>query len=174
MKTTLLKVLGIILGVLISFFGAWIMFQPAITILSITSLYIGALMGTGIYSIITYLMNMDKTERNSFSKLLGGIIDVMVACLLMTDFELTSLTLPLIISMWVILRGVIILVAAVDGRRIIGKGWFAIVISAVLMIFSGCIGFSNPGIAALSIGIIGGIQVMMVGISIAIVSMYID
>lgn len=172
MKNSFLRILEIIVGILITVFGGWLLFQPIVTMVSITSFYISILMVTGILAIFSYFANLNKTKFNSVTKLILGLIDVLVACLLFTNFELVSLSLPLILSIWVMIRGVVLLIFAIDLRKFIGSGWGILAISSVLLIVLGYIGFVNPMVSTLGVGFIGGMQVMMMGINMVLDSFY--
>lgn len=164
MKKSLMKILYIILGFLTIFTGIWSMTQPYVTLLSLSWVYVTLLLATGCVSIANYISSASNREHPSVISLVLGILDVMLAILLLMDVEMVALSLPMILAIWIIVRGVMAIIFAFEIKKLTGHLSKGLCIVAVCMILLGYAAFVNPVVTAFGISVIIGIQMIVLGI----------
>lgn len=164
MKNLFLRILVIILGGFTAGLGFWSLTKPATVLISISSMLIALILMVGIVSIVSYFVGISNSRHTSISKLVVGCIDILISILFLKDFAIFTLSIPLILSIWVIIRGVIAFITAVDLRKVIGSNWIWLAFISVLMIIAGYFGFVDPIISTLGITYIVGFQIVLTGV----------
>lgn len=164
MKNIFIKIASIIVGLITVFTGFWSMNQPYLTLLSLSWVYVTLILTYGVISIITYTIDFSKDYRYATASLVMGIVEVLLAMLLISNVEMVAVSLPLIITMWIMVRGLLALFLAIESRHIIGSIWKMLVVLALLMIVVGYGSFVNPWVTSVGISLFVGIQMIVVGI----------
>ena len=96
----LLKWLGVLGGVAMIIIGSYAIFNPEVTILSIT-LYIGiVLLVMGIFNIINYFQKRKENMASGWI-LTDGIVNIVLAIILFSNDFISVNIIPLIFSIWI-------------------------------------------------------------------------
>lgn len=155
---TLLKWMGILGGIALIIIGIYSVFNPEITILSIT-IYIGiVLLIIGIFNIITYFQK--KIASNWI--LIDGIINIVLSIILLSNNF--TILIPLLFGIWILFLGIERIGLAIDIKKLNSPYWKVLMIIGIIAIIFSIITFVKPIIASLAISMIVGIILIFYGI----------
>lgn len=162
-----MSVLTIILGVLLMIGGIVCLCTPAATTFGIMYFYMILLFVTGIAILIRCIATRNFGIDFFFS-ILTLILGVFVLFSSNMSFA-TAQVLLYIIAAWLIVRGVVGMIASFRTRRIVGGGLFALgLITSVLLIIAGVYSFIHPLYFAEFLGILASIYFIIEGIDLIV------
>lgn len=159
----LLKWLGVLGGVAMIIIGSYAIFNPEVTILSIT-LYIGiVLLVMGIFNIINYFQKRKENMASGWI-LTDGIVNIVLAIILFSNDFISVNIIPLIFSIWILFLGIQRIGLAVDIKKFNLPYYKILLVIGILAIVFSIITFIKPLIAALAISMIVGITLIFYGV----------
>lgn len=149
-------------GVLAILFGIVAFITPE-TVLLVSVIWFGAFAFVdGIFSVLAAFTNRTKNER-WWVLLLEGILGIVVGVLTFIQPGATLLTFVLLISAWLIITGVLEIVAAIRLRQEIqGELW--LILSGVVSVIAGILLFLFPGAGAITGAYIVGAYAVVFGV----------
>jgi len=152
----------LIKGFILILLGLIIMFNPRQTLLVI-SIYMGiSLIITGI-TLLLISAELKKAMENWTMRLAEGLLDIVFGFFLLAHPDVSLQIIPILIGFWVIFYGVLILAGSFqfsDSMKVRKK---AILIVGIVTIILGFIIAFNPNITIVTIGILIGIPVLIIG-----------
>lgn len=162
-----MKILSIVLGVLMIFGGFTMMITPGITFLSVGWLIGFVFILSGINAIVDYLMHRKEGHITQWD-LIAGILSAAMGILILSSPYVMILAKGAIIyffNFWMIISGVLRIIAAVQMRKEGSRHWIWVMILAVLSVALGIYALFNILVMAVAIGWMMGFFVMMSGIN---------
>ena len=162
MKNGLVKILWLISGILLIFSGIVCMFNPSVTLVSLAFLMGVALLFSGLIDILIFVRIKDILPGAGWT-LADGIITIVISVLLFCNQVLAASAIPFIFGMWVIFSGIAKTINSFDLKRFGMDGWGWVMILGVLEVVLGFISFFRPVIAAIAIGLIVGLALVVQG-----------
>ncbi len=152
----------LIKGFILILLALVIMFNPRQTLLMI-SIYMGiSLIITGI-TLLLISAELKKAMENWTMRLAEGLLDIVFGFFLLAHPDVSMVIIPILIGFWVIFYGVLILSGSFqfsDAMKVRKK---AILIVGIITIISGFIIAYNPNITIVSVGMLIGIPVLIIG-----------
>jgi uncharacterized membrane protein HdeD (DUF308 family) len=124
----------------------------------------GGLIIMGITLLIISL-ELKKILENWTSRLAEGIMDIVFGFFLLIHPGLTAAVIPIFIGFWIIFYGVLMLTSALqfpEERKIEKKG---VMIFALVTLILGLIVSFNPRLGNMTVGILIGVPVLIIGIA---------
>ena len=107
------------------------------------ALYIGiALMVTGFSITFAAISNHDSDDQWGW-RLTEGIIDVLLASILLSNPEITATTIPFIIGFWMIFYGVMLFAGSFGLKKVGYNGWWVTLLGGILTVFVGYVIMNN-------------------------------
>ena len=154
-----LSQVSIISSVAFIVIGLFLLIKPATT-LSMISYVIGIIiLVSGIISLIKYFSNHDKVNVYDFG-LVFGILNIIIAIVFISNPNMISSIIPLILGIWILVNGIIKLQFAINLRNQPKSNWGYSAIMSGINILLGLFLVFNPFKGAVVITrTIGGILV---------------
>lgn len=153
----------LITGILFISLSVLFFFQPVSSLMSINIFLALILMVAGVMELLFTVSNT-KTFKNWSRTLLLGLLDFICGVVLLSHPEVTVITLPFIIGLWVIVKAIIMFASAVEKYSSSLKGgWWEILGGALLLIFGFLILF-HPTLGIFTIALWGGIGFLLAGV----------
>lgn len=173
------KVLSIIFGVLMIIGGAYCLFTPGLTFLTLGYVVGVSIIFDGIGRIINWFQ-IHKEAKVSGWVLASSILSLVFGILLVGSEVMQLAVDAFIVYMaivWMIAIGVMRIVHATRIKKIrnvakdikedtvIGKHWWVALIMGILLIFCGVTGLFMPGAVASTIGTLIGMGIIVSGVN---------
>jgi uncharacterized membrane protein HdeD (DUF308 family) len=154
-------------GILLIILSIYI-FQNPVEVLAGISFWFGlVVLATGVLGIIGWLA-ADKSEREGMS-LFWSILTAAFGLLMLLHLLVTMKTLTVIFGLWMLLTGVLLVQSGWSLRSRNSFGWIMVIagvlsaVAAVMMVF-------NIGTGAVGISTLLGLQVLLTGIALVLLS----
>jgi uncharacterized membrane protein HdeD (DUF308 family) len=155
-------------GVLLIILSIYI-FRNPVAMLAGISFWFGVLvLATGLLGVVSWLM-ADRLDRAGLS-LLWSILTAAFGLLMLFNMLATMKTITVIFGLWMLITGLHLARSGWSLRDQNVSGWFMLgagvlsATAAIMMIF-------NLGIGAVGVGTLLGLQVMLTGVALALLSL---
>lgn len=155
--------LQIILGAIFIAFGVCIVLVPKESYVNLSLFFAIAILLTGVFEITRAIKNKPYSQNWKWY-LLGGIVDTLVAIVLLGNIELTMQLLPIVLGLWVIFRGVLYVVLSLEVKRSEYATWFVLLFFGILIIAMGMLILIRPRIGTYTIVYATSIAFIITGI----------
>lgn len=170
------KILAIIFGVFIIIGGIYCLMMPTATYMSLAWLLGIVMVVDGIANIVTWFQ-LRKSGHSSGWALFEAIISIIFGIVLLGSFAAqlaVDLFFAYMIAAWLIVTGIMRIGLSLQMRKLnqgvqpqsIGERWWFMLIMGILVIIAGIMCMFNPMIAMASVGMIIGISIIVVGVSV--------
>lgn len=162
MKTST-KIWLCITGALLIALGVVCICNPAETLFAAAWL-IGCLT---LFSGIAKLIFTFRTQAflpNSGSRMLSGILDIIIGCIFLGHNFFVALSLPVVFAVWVMIEGIIIAIDSFDFKRVGFPMWWCLLILGIAGAVLGCLGLRNPDVTAATLSTLIGIGIILNGV----------
>ncbi len=166
------RILAIFLGVLMIIGGTYCLMSPGITYVFLIWIIIASMLASSISGIATWSARKKAGVASGWD-LAGSIISLIFAIILIASFAMRFTTMVVLLYMvmaWMIITGITRIVQAFSLRSMfqsgdgVGRNWGWILCLGVLMVLAGMFGFAEPLTAAITIGIIIGVNLIVHGV----------
>lgn len=149
-------------GAIAIIFGILALIWPALTLLTLVTLFGAFTLVDGIFAVISGITSYGKNER-WWAVLINGIIGILIGLITFIWPGMTAIVLVYFIAAWAVVTGILEIVAAIQLRRVITGEWVMILAGAASIIF-GILLAIFPGAGALSLVWMIGIYAVFLGI----------
>ncbi len=161
-----MRFLWLLSGVLLIACGIMFLFMPGATLLSI-AIYIG--IGTliaGVTGCAAYFTDKRRLPGSGWL-LFEAILDILLGVLLLSSgaWAMIAVLLPAMFSLWIIIKGFIGVIDAIESRHYMGNQWVASLIVAIVFIALGILALINPEISIFTIAVICAMGFIWSGIA---------
>ncbi len=172
------RILSIIFGVLMIIGGAFCLMNPGISYSLLLWIIIVAMLASSITGIMTWSARKKAGIASSWD-LAASIISLVFAVILIASFamRITALVMLLYLVMaWMIFTGIVRIIQAFNMRSMLQSGdpaggnWGGVMCFGILMVIAGMFGFTEPLLAAITIGIVIGVNLVIHGIELLFIS----
>lgn len=171
MKSFLRKVLWLAISSLLIITGIVCALNPDITLTSI-AIFLGvALLLSGVNSLFMYGEIYNQMKGSGWI-LAEGILTIVLAFLCLFHQWVTTITIPLIFSVWILFSGVSRLVNALDWKQVGLSSWWTIFLLGMILIGLGIASMLEPVIAAITLSVLVGVILISEGIDLLIKGFY--
>ena len=179
-EMSLSRIVTFILGILMIMTGMFCLMNPAITYMTLGYI-IGINMIVDAIGCIV-IWNERKNQGESDGWMLAGAILSLLFGIALIGSNAMQIAVDMIIvyiaAIWLILIGIISVVLSnrlrtfqnAPGSEDIGKRWWLPLITGVLLIICGVLGFVNPAGLIVAIGIQMGLTIIILGVNLIAVS----
>lgn len=136
----------LILGILLTLMGIWMMFYPIEGYLLIASVFGWALLISGVFEIVIST-SLEKRIPGWGWWLAGGIIDIIIGVILIANISLTEMVLPYFFAFIFLFKGIQNIIASfmiISGN----KYWWLYLLNGVLMLIISWMFFSSANTPA--------------------------
>lgn len=162
-----MKIFRILIGCLVIISGVSALFTPAKTFLSLAWIIGIMLMIHGLSNAISYFTER-KTKQHNILFFINGILTFIIGMVLLSNafiYVFTELILIYMFAGWLVITSILQIKIAMDQKKS-GKKWMAVLFAGLLSLVLGVYSFFNPGLLALSIGVLMGMWFISIGIGI--------
>jgi uncharacterized membrane protein HdeD (DUF308 family) len=150
-------------GLIFIFLGIYILKFPVSGMLGLI-VYGGVLLLLSGIIIISFAISTRKINPNWTWQLSEGILDILLALILLSNIGLTAITLPYVFAFFGILTGIFWIMESLYFKRNRYRYWPVALIAGIFSILIGTLIFYRPMLAALTILAFIGIMFVVQGI----------
>jgi uncharacterized membrane protein HdeD (DUF308 family) len=152
--------LVVVMGVLSIVIGLLAMFYPGATIVTVAIFFAAWLFVSGIFSLVGSFTRDGETGGRVLSAIIGVLSIIVGFALLRTPFQSVEVFIFVLGIFWLV-QGIVTFVAAFERKE--GRNWR--LFSGILGIIAGVIILAYPISSAVTLAFIGGIWLVILGIT---------
>ena len=169
MEQTLFKKWWVVLiqGILLIILSAFIFNNPAVVLAGISFWFGILILSAGFIGIINWWVS-NKLERESMS-LVWSILTLIFGFVLLTHILATMATLSMIFGWWVLMSGILLVKNGWSLKKENSTGWIMVIVG-ILSVLAAVVMIFNIGLGAIAISTVLGVQVLLTGISLILLS----
>ena len=156
-------------GLIFFFIGMYILQSPISGMLGLV-VYGSALLFISGLVISIFAVSSRKTNHNWTWQLLEGLLDIIIAFILLSNIGLTAITLPYLFAIFGTLTGFFWIMQSLYLKRRHYRYWFVALFAGLFSIIIGALIFYRPVLAALTIVSIIGIMFIVQGLFLVLFS----
>lgn len=157
-------------GLIFFFIGIYIIRSPISGMLGLV-VYGSALLFISGLVISIFAITIRKTNKNWIWQLLEGLLDIIIAIILLSNIGLTAITLPYVFAFFGVLTGIFWIMESLFFKRNNYRYWAVALVAGLFSIIIGVLIFYRPVLAALTILTIIGIMFIVQGIFLVMFSL---
>ena len=151
-------------GILLVALGAYFLVNPNITLVSAAYVLGFLTLFTGISKLL-FTFKTQAFMPNSGTRMLMGLLDVFFGCFFLFNLLGTAATLPFVFALWVIIKGIGIVVASFDYKKVGFPFWWALLLLGIIGVLLGILGFRNMDVTAVTLSTLISIGVILFGVA---------
>ena len=155
--------LPLILGIVLILMGLWVFGTPVLSYIALSTIFAVTFFVTGILEIIYAVQNRNQLDQWGWS-LAGGILDLILGLLLMSQVEVSMLILAFVVGFGVLFRSAFAIGHAIESKKRKLGNWGVLLVLGILGLIFSFIMIWNPLFAGLTIVFYTGMAFIMVGI----------
>lgn len=165
------RVLGIVSGLLLIAAGVLSIWNPQFVARFLTVVFGVTLLLSGLLDIAAYI-GCRRAVVGAGWILVDGMLTSLMALFLLCNSWLAGLAVPVIFSMWILFSGISTVVRSLDLKAfgVRGWGWFSAI--GILQITAGVLLFIQPVAAAMAVGLLVGIVLILQGLTAVVSGMF--
>lgn len=156
-------------GLIFIFLGIYILKFPVSGMLGLI-VYGGVLLFLSGVIIISFAISTHKINPNWKWQLSEGILDILLALILLSNIGLTAITLPYVFAFFGILTGIFWIMESLYFKHNLCRYWPVALIAGIFCILIGILIFYRPMLAAFTIFAFIGIMFVVQGIFLVLFS----
>lgn len=157
-------------GLIFIFLGIHILKSPVSGMLGLI-VFGGVLLFLSGIIIISFAISTRKTNPNWTWQLSEGVLDLLLAFIMLLNIGLTAITLPFVFAFFGILTGIFWIMESIYFKRIGYKYWTVALLAGIFSMLIGTLIFYRPVLAALTIVSVIGIMFIIQGIFLLLFSL---
>lgn len=150
-------------GVLLIVFGVWLFESPNENLIKLSFIFGGLILIGGLLEV-----GLAFKSRNTHEKwnrgLTSGILDILLGAFLMANPSSILFLITLIISIWLIFRGVLSIYYALILKKSQNANWFWGLIFGATLILFGAVFVWHPGFIGFTIGVWAALAFISLGV----------
>ncbi len=150
-------------GILLIFFGAWLFESPNENLIKLSFVF-GVLILIGGLLEVGLAFKSRNTHSNWDRALTSGILDILLGVLLMANPSFILFLITLLISIWLLFRGILSIRYAFLLKEAQNANWFWSLIFGILLILFGGIFVWHPGFIGFTLGIWAALAFISLGV----------
>ena len=154
---------SIISSVIMIFIAILLMIKPETMLSSIMTILGICLLVDGAYSVILYIA-MEKDQRLFSNALVEGMVEVIIAFVVLINSNIIISILTTIAGIWIIIKSIIKIQFSISVKSIDEKSWVLVLISALLTLGLGVYMLIQPLSTIYSVTVVSGAFLLVTGI----------
>lgn len=154
--------ISLIIGILLIINGIIFIANPIESVITLVNVIAVSLIAIGVLRVIRYFTN-DMFKSGVF--LVGGILDVILGILIVSNQSVSVVTFTTFIGFWQLFSGVSEIVVSIDVKRLGLPRWWLGLISGILGIILGFMLIRNLVFTSVYISMVVGIYMLVFGIT---------
>jgi len=155
--------LSILIGILYIFAGVWVFNTPLASYISLSIIFSVFIFISGILEITFSISNRKKIDSWGWY-LAGGILDLIIGILLISNPVMTMAILPFYVGFWLLFRGIMAIGISIQSKSYGISNWGWMLTSGIATIIFSILVLANPIIGGLSIVYMTAMAFIMIGI----------
>ncbi|WP_458626081.1 HdeD family acid-resistance protein [Winogradskyella sp. PC D3.3] len=155
--------LSIIIGILYIFVGFWVFNTPLESYISLSIIFSVFIFISGILEIAFSISNR-KEMRGWGWYLTGGILDLIIGTLLISNPVMTMAILPYFVGFWLLFRGIMAIGISIESSSLGIPNWGWLLASGIATIIFSFLVLANPFFGGLSLVYMTAIAFIMIGV----------
>ena len=156
------KIMLVVTGILLIVLGIVCICNPVETLFSMAWL-IGFLTLLAGVSKLVFGLRTQNFLPNSGTRILTGVFDVILGIFLLFNNIFVAISLPLIFAIWLIIEGIILVVQSFDYKKADYQGWWWLLLMGIAVVVLGFFAMKNLEVTGMTISIMFGCAVMLLG-----------
>jgi len=153
-----------IAGILLIALGVYFIINPNITLVSAAYVLGIVTLFTGISKLI-FTFKTQAFMPNSGTRLLMSLFDIFFGCFFLFHLLGTAASLPFMFAIWVIIKGISIIVTSFDYKKVAFPYWWVLLLLGIAGVLLGILGFRNMDVTAVTLSTLLSISVILFGVS---------
>ncbi len=154
---------SILKGVVLIIFGVWLFDSPNGNLIKLSFAF-GVLILIGGLLEVSLAFKSRNTHENWNRGLTSGILDILLGSFLMANPSSILFLITLIISIWLLFRGILSIRYALLLKKAQNKKWFWGLIFGILLILFGGIFVWHPGFIGFTLGVWAALAFISLGV----------
>lgn len=154
--------LPLILGILLILAGGWVFTTPLASYITLSLFFATTFLVVGIFQIVHAVGNRNALEGWGWY-LVGGILDLILGILLLSQLGATMLVLAFFVGFGVLFRSILGIGHAIDLKKQGAKDWGLLLFFGILGVLFSFILIWNPIFAGLTVVFYTGMAFILVG-----------
>ncbi len=159
----------LITGILFLLLGIWVFSTPITSYLALVFLFQISFLIIGLIEVF-HAIAVRGILPNWGWILVGGLVNILLAMLLIANPDLTARILPIYVGFILLFRSLMGISWAFDIRRWGGQGWGWTLVFAVLGVIFAFLMIANPAFGGFTIVIYTAMSIIMLGITQIVIS----
>jgi uncharacterized membrane protein HdeD (DUF308 family) len=156
---------SLLLGVLFIITGIWVLRTPVAGYLALATLFSIVLIINGVAEVLSALAMTTQTESAGWGWILaGGIIDILIGIVLVSNPGITVIILAFFIAFGLLFRGMMAIGTAIDLRKSKDSYWGLLLLIGILGLIFPFIILENPAIVGFTVVFWTGLAFLIIGI----------
>ena len=155
--------LRVMVGALLILLGLWVIFNPAITFVTISLILGVVIFAEGIADILTFL----TFEKDNIAEVLSGIVNVIFGILIFSTYWVAALSanLAIIFGLWIVMKGILLMPKSAYLKKVKVENWGLILFGGILCIIVGIIMLFYRAFPAAAVSWIISISLIISGLA---------
>ena len=153
-----------IIGILLIALGVYCITKPNVTLVSAAYILGLLTLFTGIFKFV-FTFKTQAFMPNSGTRMLVALLDIFCGYFLLFNLLGTAATLPFVFALWVIIKGIGIVVASFDYKKVGFPFWWALLLLGIIGVLLGILGFRNMDVTAVTLSTLISIGVILFGMA---------
>ncbi|MFD1553373.1 HdeD family acid-resistance protein [Putridiphycobacter roseus] len=155
--------MSVLLGILYVILGFWVFSTPLESYVTLTMVFSIFIFASGIMEIAFAVANSNQTVGWGWY-LTGGILDLIIGILLISNPLITMAILPFYIGFWLMFRGMMAVGLSIPLKTVGMRNWGWMLIAGIATIIFAFLIISNPLFGSMSIVYTSAVAFIMVGV----------
>ena len=157
--------LSLLLGILFIIIGVWVLKTPVASYLALVTIFSAVLIINGVAEIFSALFMTSQQDSGGWGWILaGGIIDILIAILIMSKPGITVIILSFFIAFGLLFRSMMAIGAAIDLKKSHDSYWGLLLLIGIIGLIFPFIILRNPDIAGLTVVFWTGLAFIIIGV----------
>jgi uncharacterized membrane protein HdeD (DUF308 family) len=156
---------SLLLGILFIITGIWVLRTPVASYLALATLFSIVLIINGVAEVFSALAMTSQKESSGWGWILaGGIIDILIGIVIISNPAITIIILSFFIAFGLLFRGMIAIGTALDLRKSHDSYWLLLLLMGILGLIFPFIILENPSIAGFAVVFWTGLAFLIIGL----------
>jgi len=154
---------SLLIGVLYLIVGFWVFSTPLESYISLSIIFSVFIFVSGIFEIVFAISNRNRVNGWGWY-LTGGILDLIIGILLMSNPAMTMVILPYFVGFWLLFRGIMAIGVSIQSSTLGITNWGWLLVSGIATLIFAFLVLANPVFAGLSIVYMTAFAFVFIGV----------
>jgi uncharacterized membrane protein HdeD (DUF308 family) len=155
--------ISLLLGILYIIVGIWVFQTPLESYISLSIIFSIFIFISGILEIVFSISNRKEIDGWAWY-LMGGILDLIIGILLVSNPLMTMVILPFYVGFWLLFRGIMAIGVSIQSKSFGITNWGWMLLSGIATTIFSILVLANPVFGGFSIVYMTAFAFIMIGI----------